>query len=165
MHNKIRAIPVNYKGTEFRSKLEARYASAFDNLAIKWAYEVQAYKYNNINYLPDFYLPEMNVLFEVKGPNIPGIEKPTRLMEIIESGTLPGGDWWNPAVLVVIGDANGRLTIPGSEERAILSKCAECQKSFFFAKERSFECRICGEYDGDHHLHGWTNKLELPQFV
>lgn len=66
--SRIKAIKTNYKGITFRSKLEAQWAATFDNLTINWSYEPEGYFIDNdIKYLPDFYLPEQDVFFEVKG--------------------------------------------------------------------------------------------------
>lgn len=46
------AIPTLYAGVQFRSRLEARYASLFDHLGIKWAYEPVDLR----GYIPDFLL-------------------------------------------------------------------------------------------------------------
>ena len=159
----IKAIPTNYNGQIFRSLLEARYAKLLDSYKIKWAYEVQGYEFDGIRYLPDFYLPDMNVLLEVKGPRIPGIEKPTNLRKHIKSGIIPDVDWWNPEVLILLGDVNGNISLAGSTEEAPLVKCRNCKKYFFIGVSRSFECRICGEYDGDHHLEEWIVPCVLPQ--
>jgi hypothetical protein len=43
-----------------------------------WAYAVEGYEFQGVKYLPDFYLPGMNVLLEVKGHSNPGVEKPTK---------------------------------------------------------------------------------------
>ena len=158
----IKAIETLYNGVLFRSRLEARYAKLLDSYNIKWAYEVEGYEYNNIRYLPDFYLPDTNILLEVKGPSIPGIEKPTNLRKLIESGINADLDWWNPEVLILVGDAMGEVTIAGSSERAPLSKCRKCKKYFFLGESHSFQCRLCGEYDGDHHLEAWISPLKLP---
>ena len=136
-----------------------------DTYRVKWAYEVEGYEYNGIRYLPDFYLPEMNVLLEVKGPNIPGIEKPTNLIKLIESGVIAKVDWWNPEVLILVGDAMGKVTLAGADERAPLVKCRQCHKYFFIGESHSFECRVCSAYDGDHHLEAWIAPLTLPQNI
>jgi len=67
----IAAIETSYKGYRFRSRLEARWAVFFDAMEIKWVYEPEGFKkdddlHGTINYLPDFYLPEINVWVEVK---------------------------------------------------------------------------------------------------
>lgn len=64
----IKAIETEYKGRRFRSRLEARWAVLFDNLGIKWIYEPEGFILeNNIKYLPDFYLPDLDIWVEVKG--------------------------------------------------------------------------------------------------
>lgn len=158
----IKAIPTEYSGTRFRSRLEARYAKKFDFYGIVWAYEVEGYEYDGIRYLPDFYLPAMNILLEVKGPNIPGIEKPANLRKFIESGIVAKVDWWNPEVLILVGDATGHVTLAGADETAPLVKCRVCHSHFFLDESRSFKCRLCGAYDGDHHLEEWITQLTLP---
>lgn len=71
-----RAIQTRYAGCHFRSRLEARWAVFFDTLGIKWEYEAQGYECfwrldmhydDTFRWLPDFYLPELNQLVEVKG--------------------------------------------------------------------------------------------------
>lgn len=61
MENGIKAIPTCYKGINFRSRLEARWAIIFDRLGIDWRYETEGYDIQieegySIRYLPDFVL-------------------------------------------------------------------------------------------------------------
>lgn len=64
----IKAIETYYEGRRFRSRLEARWAVFFDTLGIKWIYEPEGIKLSDGTcYLPDFYLPESDSFFEVKG--------------------------------------------------------------------------------------------------
>jgi hypothetical protein len=64
----IKAIETRYKGCNFRSRLEARWAVFFDALGIKWEYEKEGYVVGNRTpYLPDFYLPDLRTWVEVKG--------------------------------------------------------------------------------------------------
>jgi len=77
----IKAIETRYAGCRFRSRLEARWAVCFDHLGITWEYEAQGYRVGpypcgiangriltqESRYLPDFYLPEQDTFFEVKG--------------------------------------------------------------------------------------------------
>lgn len=63
----IQAIETEYKGYKFRSRLEARWAVFFDAMNVKWEYEKEGFKNDNGEYyLPDFYLPELDVWCEVK---------------------------------------------------------------------------------------------------
>lgn len=65
---KIQAIETEYAGCRFRSRLEARWAVAFDNLGVRWQYEPEGLDINGVHYLPDFVLPDMGCMtVEVKG--------------------------------------------------------------------------------------------------
>lgn len=63
----IRAIETRFNGYKFRSRLEARWAVVFNHLHIPYNYEPEGYNLNGIFYLPDFWLPEQQCFFEVKG--------------------------------------------------------------------------------------------------
>ena len=72
--SEIKPIETEYKGYRFRSRLEARWAVAFDAMGIKWEYEPEGYDLGGgVYYLPDFYLPEVRtrcgtgLWVEVKG--------------------------------------------------------------------------------------------------
>lgn len=59
---------MNYSGVTMRSKLEARWAIIFDLLGINWDYEPCHYEVGpGLGYLPDFYLPDLQIWAEVKG--------------------------------------------------------------------------------------------------
>lgn len=65
----IRAIPTIYSGVKFRSRLEARWAVAFDALGIAWEYEPEGFDLpSGERYLPDFWLPTFDggIYAEVK---------------------------------------------------------------------------------------------------
>lgn len=65
----IQAIDTHYAGHLFRSRLEARWATVFDNLGVRWEYEPQGYRIGKARrpYLPDFYLTDLGWWVEVKG--------------------------------------------------------------------------------------------------
>jgi hypothetical protein len=60
----MKAIPTRYKGVQFRSRLEARWAAMFDLLEWPWEYEPVDLE----GYIPDFVLmfPAGGVLVEIK---------------------------------------------------------------------------------------------------
>jgi hypothetical protein len=60
------ALPTYWHGTTFRSRLEARWAIFFDALGLRWQYEPEGYALPAGNYLPDFFLPEIDAWIEVK---------------------------------------------------------------------------------------------------
>lgn len=67
MAERIPAITTVWKGIKYRSRTEARWAVFFQELNITARYEEERFKLSNgINYLPDFYLPELDVYLEVK---------------------------------------------------------------------------------------------------
>lgn len=62
----ISPIPTKYKGYNFRSRLEARWAVFFDNMKIQYHYEIEGFQLESGLYLPDFYLPQFKMFAEVK---------------------------------------------------------------------------------------------------
>lgn len=61
-------IVTYYKDHKFRSRLEARWSVVFDSLDIEYVYEPQGFVLlDGTTYLPDFYLPNTDCFFEVKG--------------------------------------------------------------------------------------------------
>lgn len=64
----IKAIETSYRGYKFRSRLEARWAIFFDEMGFQWGYEIEGFELpEGKRYLPDFYLYDFSVWFEVKG--------------------------------------------------------------------------------------------------
>lgn len=72
---KIKAIETVYNGYKFRSRLEARWAVFFDAAFIKYEYEPEGFELEDgTRYLPDFYLPDLDIYVEVKGDR-PGVKE------------------------------------------------------------------------------------------
>lgn len=66
----IQAIETRYKGYRFRSRLEARWAVFFDAMGEPWQYEPEGFILPTVGpYLPDFYLPNMQMYVEIKPPD------------------------------------------------------------------------------------------------
>jgi len=70
-----KSIPTIYNDVPFRSRLEARWAVFFDGLQTPWEYEPENYLTELGPYLPDFYLPELDKFFIVKGDSLPEEEE------------------------------------------------------------------------------------------
>jgi len=62
----LKAIETRYRGYRFRSRLEARWAVYFDTIGLRWEYEPQGFKFACGPYLPDFWLPQVEMWAEVK---------------------------------------------------------------------------------------------------
>lgn len=88
--NTITAIPTIYAGTQFRSRLEARWAVFFDTIGLEWEYEPEAYTDGETSYLPDFWMPGIGMFFEVK-PNYIGsdaeFQVATKKAKMLASGS------------------------------------------------------------------------------
>lgn len=63
----IKPIQTRVYGHRFRSRLEARWAVAFTSARIQWQYEPEGFDLGDQGlYLPDFWLPQVNMWAEVK---------------------------------------------------------------------------------------------------
>lgn len=95
------SVPTLYKGIQFRSRLEARWAIFFDELGIEWDYEPETFETKYGYYMPDFFLPSINRWFIVKGTKIPDDESKkvlelsriTAARAIIAEGSIP--EWFD----------------------------------------------------------------------
>jgi len=64
---KLKPIETIYDGYRFRSRLEARWAVFFNSLGIHYEYEKEGYDLGKAGrYLPDFWLPQVEMWVEVK---------------------------------------------------------------------------------------------------
>lgn len=79
----IKAIETAYKGHRFRSRLEARWAVFFDEIRLEWWYEPEGYILNAGWYLPDFFLPALQIHVEVKPTDSADITKPWEFMRCV----------------------------------------------------------------------------------
>jgi hypothetical protein len=89
--NYIAPIQTEWKGYRFRSRTEARWAVFFDSLSVSFQYEPEGFELDDgIKYLPDFFLPQWNVWFEVKGvdPTDLEIKKAGLLAALTEKSVL-----------------------------------------------------------------------------
>ncbi len=72
----LRALPTEYRGVRFRSRLEARWALFFDSLRVAWEYEREGFDLGEGRwYLPDFWLPQQQCWIEIKGKDATDVEK------------------------------------------------------------------------------------------
>lgn len=150
----MRTIPTTYAGKIFRSKLEADWAACFDRLGIQWLYEVEGYQLDNgTYYLPDFFLPQIKTLFEVKG--ILDEENTRKYFDFCKEMTQKDKDYWtSPEICIMMGGPEGTIYYFTEQEQycAWLGKCAICKKCWFLSSFGSYHCRNCGAHDGKHNL-------------
>jgi hypothetical protein len=90
----VRPLITTYRGTRFRSRLEAQWAVFFDHLGIAWDYEPQGYLVDGKAYLPDFALTgiygERRVLAEVKPSDFPDTREAGAVCRTL-AGLVDGG--------------------------------------------------------------------------
>lgn len=138
---RIPAIPTTYNGIKFRSKLEAKYAQGFDLLKIPWVYEEVNFKFDDgIMYAPDFYFPDSNQFFEVKG--FMENDDYAKIMGLVYSGHD-----------VVVGFGAGNMTYyngsnthfwnkyPDEEFECVVYRCPICGK-WSFSPDSPLVCRM-----------------------
>ena len=77
------AIETTYQGYRFRSRLEARWAVFFDCLGESWAYEHEGYRLPSGWYLPDFWLPRLELWLEIK-PTAPTVREEALCRELAD---------------------------------------------------------------------------------
>lgn len=147
---RFKAVPTEYKGIVFRSKLEARYAVGLDRLGVEWVYEGKAFASSDGTiYTPDFYLPALDLYFEVKG------EMRTADYHRIEVFHSLGHN-------IAIGHATGTMTLyydcGGFDYKGscAVAKCRACGGVYFMTYDGGWDCKRCGAYDGDGYVE-WIN--------
>jgi hypothetical protein len=157
----IEAIPTEYGGITFRSRLEADWAQTLNANGIKWVYEPETITLpSGTVYIPDFWLPELGTWIEVKGTGIPRIEKTIELAKTRAchcegecSCQWPGGE------LVIVGreslgwepGARGRQPACGYANwetpygpSAYSATCLHCMRVQWITLRRPWPCRACG---------------------
>lgn len=66
---KYQARPQDYRGTWMRSTTETRFARWLESRDYRWVYEPETFvdRSSGTQYTPDFYVPDLDAFFEVKG--------------------------------------------------------------------------------------------------
>lgn len=154
MSPSIKPIQTCYKGYRFRSRLEARWAVFFDSLNIPWVYEPEGLEIKGIHYLPDFYLPDCNQFFEVKGVlKQADNNKVSALIDAgysitlgYDDGRFTACDLWGEY------DAGKRVFGLCDGNTSLLCRCTDCGKCWFMGNAGSYKCQCCGAYAGDGHF-------------
>lgn len=142
-----RAKPFTYAGTTFRSTLEANWACTLDHYQIAWEYEPrQIILASGKAYVPDFMLPDLKTVIEVKGPDFSRLEKTAEYArEILSEG-------W----IVLVGFTPARRSVTpytwqlylqwndaaGYDTR--LARCHDCDAWHWLRPRLSLNCPRCG---------------------
>lgn len=171
----LKPIETAYAGHRFRSRLEARWAVAFDAMGVTWHYEREAFSLpGGTGYLPDFYLPELRLWVEVKASGgdatkldifarglVGTGERATVLREIPDEA---GRDWYwageEPRVWLTISD-NPDLIDNGPIRFCVCERCGKVGFTFQGRPRRIGCCKIAGH---DRDGRGGRHPLILAAF-
>ncbi len=161
-----RSIRTVYNEIEFRSKLEADWARAFDAIGVEWEYEGRGHYFGDVFYLPDFWLPKSRQFVEVKGVFEPqDCRKIQALVRHAKARPFTGE--WCPDISIVACMPDGvffgweRTATPRDDWWQFLTKaaksvelfgCTRCNGWWFCDANESFQCQCCGEQYGDHYV-------------
>lgn len=151
--DRIKAIRTRYKDVLFRSRLEAKWAAAFDHFGWEWRYEPIDLE----GYVPDFIVTmRRELLVEVKPETtIEGLWEAAAKIDrsgwdgealIVGTGVLENG------VQPVIGlhremDGDAALWDTGR-----MFYCLSCGQLSILNTGGSWRCRICGAGEGNEHV-------------
>lgn len=153
--DEVQAQRDEYKGIEFRSKLESKTAQALDNVGIAWEYEPDGYKLSNgLWYRPDFWLPDARQFVECKG--VMSSTDSAKIVGLVEDTGHPvlALSYDNAMLVMRAYDASDAGIAAYQGDDIALTWCASCGKPWFISWSDTYECRNCGAYDGDHHMVG-----------
>jgi len=143
----IKAIPTKYNGIHFKSKMEAKWAEWLDEKNIIWSYEPEGYNINGTWYLPDFYLPEIDTIIEVKGA-MQGISKIYKLMKTL---TKKGQSYFPEQNIMILlaGPVPYLYNITEEYSCGFYNiRCSKCGGSSIVTQLGDYSCRSCGYHDG-----------------
>jgi len=157
----INPKPTKYNNTQFKSKLEAQWAQWLDEKNIEWKYEEHKVDLYGKWYLPDFWLPEIRTILEVKGYQ-QGIMKVFQLSQI---HYYDEGDWNNQhdTILVLMGGSPVPSIYDTHNTDYRLLKCEYCGEYSITTVGSYYKCRSCGEYlSGSPKNSPLLPKLEKP---
>ena len=149
----VQAQRDEYKGIEFRSKLESKTAQALDNIGIAWEYEPDGYKLTNgMWYRPDFYLPGCGQFIECKG--VMSSKDSAKIIGLVEDTSLPvlALSYTNAMLFMRSFNAPGANVVTHAGGTIWLSECLKCGARWFLSYEDTWKCPACGAHEGDHHF-------------
>lgn len=128
------SIPTSYKGISFRSKLEADWARWFDAHQMRWVYESEGFDLGDgIWYMPDFWLPALRTIVEVKG-----------ILDDLDRAKL----FRSNGIGAKCVGCDSLIELEFQSD-VIVAKCASCHSWYFLDQMMGWACPRCGFYDGN----------------
>jgi hypothetical protein len=174
-HGIVKGIPTRYRSTQFRSRLEARWAAFFDIVLWDWIYEPVDVR----GYIPDFLIQGNRPMFIEVGPCITEsdyIDKSEKADKeaahlqhdflVVGVTPLPSRDRGETLTGYPIAGLMGEyipleVTLNGSGGGMLYEwkaggwhRCVKCRAVAVHHSTNDYTSRPCGHYDGDHFLGG-----------
>ena len=169
----IKAIDTVYNGLKFRSRMEARWAVFFDKIGLKYEYEKEGYDIDGVWYLPDFWIPSLDMWFEVKGRDLLPEERALYENFVIRSekafgilynipsehSIMYGGSTEGlPEIYFTLLDGNGKKHC-GYDIPYMFCECMYCGAIGFQFDGRSERINCCKENNGHKDFNGHSTRL------
>ena len=134
----------------YRSRHEVGFAEFLHRRGLRFEYEFRTFDLENgETYTPDFWCPEIGVIFEVKGGTHPErLHKPWILARLLNPGSLVG-DWVSvqdpplPRVYLAHEGTLYKATERGWRWRIIWLHCGYCNISYPVHDMEDMTCRSC----------------------
>lgn len=171
----ITAIPTEYNGVRFRSRLEAKWAAFFDRCEWRWTYEANDFD----GYIPDFLLHfRVPVFVEVKPLQWDESERDEEILQEVRTKFVHAGikgeiialGSWIPTVDVPFHRLGMSMEVdPATDEVSPWDwvfgfRCNHCGNFSFASESMSYHCRFRGCYDernGRSHLGDWNADFDF----
>jgi hypothetical protein len=165
-----KAIPTKFSSVTFRSRLEARWAVAFDVLKIDWAYEREGYQLRGGWYIPDFWLTTVRMWAEVKPEALNEVETRKATDLALESGKpvllligQPANQPYEAIERVSEGVAGRRSYLltnhKGYPQREHRFYCEPGACDWFEDTDRAVEAALSAKFDLAETVHPAMNEL------
>jgi hypothetical protein len=164
----IAPIKTEYAGVLFRSRLEARWAVYLDDIGVRWLYEYEGFEFSNgKRYLPDFFLPELDVYLEIKRYGVASTEEQDKCAWLAE-GThrrvllacgLPKFGNWDDCGMTCFFESPGSV-----DTDYFFCECPVCKAVGI--EFSGFGDRVCGDDHGDlprQHTHTRNRFVEAAK--
>lgn len=151
----MNAIKTKYRGYEFRSRIEAKWACMFDQFGWRWEYE----PIDLNGYIPDFVLrfPHGDTIVEIKS-------ELAREELLLATEKIERSGWESEAMILgSYVDSHGIFKSSGlisarcdyddwAWDDAIFHLCKKCSSPSVHHMNGRWHCRRCGAYDGDRYV-------------
>lgn len=137
------AIPTEFRGTNYRSRLEANVAQSLMDMGIEFEYEARSFLVNGKHYSPDFYLPEQGKYVEARGyitetseAMLEAFAKQVGQLFVFYRDSAqhiqlaPWGEIWRQEIAIIFCDSgHASIATLGNPPKGATSRCWLCNSS------------------------------------